>query len=61
MTENDSFFEWLTISSIELLGYAKNNILEAIERKSAISEKDKAELLSAFSIIDKVQEKFYAE
>lgn len=48
--------EWFEPNTIELLGYAKNNIVEAKEKAPNLPSEYKEELSRAYSLVHKVQE-----
>lgn len=54
---NDIFhWEVYELNAIELLGYAKNNIVEAKEKSMNISQELLDKLSLAYSLLDEVQE-----
>ena len=55
----NSMFDYLDVSSIELLGYAVNNISEAIEKESSISSELKQKLEESIYMVREVQEHLY--
>lgn len=57
-TEGESCFEF-SPSPIELLGYAKNNILEAKENIGELPDEYSLQLKKAFYLLNEVQEYLY--
>lgn len=57
--EEISIYEEHPISSIELLGYAKNYIVEAKEIENDLPEQQRAFLSKAYSLLDSVQKCLY--
>ena len=55
----NSMFDYLDVSSIELLGYAVNNISEAIEKESSIPSELKQKLEESIYMVREVQEHLY--
>ena len=55
----NSMFDYLDVSSIELLGYAVNNISEAIEKESSIPNELKQKLEESIYMVREVQEHLY--
>ena len=52
----DSIFDMPELNSIELLGYAKNNVIEAKEKASNLPMEYKDKWNNAYSLLHEVQE-----
>ena len=59
MCYNDEIYEPHPISSIELLGYAKNDIAEVQEIEDRLPEKYRTVLTLAYNMLSDVQEYLY--
>lgn len=59
MNTHEEIYELHPISAIELLGYAKNNIVEAKVTEDGLPEKYQLLLTSAYNILNTVQEYLY--
>lgn len=58
-TDDDSLEYYLSINPIELLGYAKNNIIEAQERAGILPDEYIGKLAQAYRFIHEIQEFLY--
>lgn len=56
-----SNYDWAVyeLTPLELLGYAKNNIVEAKEKASYLSQEYLDKLDAAYSLVDEVQRCFW--
>lgn len=60
MNEIQSFSFFDQDSPVELLGYAKNYIIEVSDREESLPEKYKILLSVAYDMLDEVQEYLYS-
>lgn len=54
------FFEYLSLTPIELLGYAKNNIIESRGRIENLPCDYEIKLKKAYDLLDEVQEYLFS-
>lgn len=57
----DSLLEYLNISPIELLGYAKNYILETKERVKNLPQWCQEMLCETYDMLDQIQDYLYLQ
>lgn len=54
--DDENYPEFREPNAIELLGYAKNSIIEALEHSSDFKQEHMQSLNKAYSLLDKVQD-----
>ncbi len=54
--KNKDFFEYYEPNTIEILGYAKNKIVDVKEKEKKLPAKYRTKLSKAYALLDEVQD-----